>query len=91
MPDDLRVRELLPGDTYTTELPGEPRACFIAQTDHPVFPGLRLVIWRMTGGRWSHDALHAEQSIYMGTLVERGGRDRARDALFGMDEWGDAT
>lgn len=89
----MKVRDLLPGDVFDTGMPadlGETRACFIAQTDHPVFAGLRLVIWRMAGGRWSHDALSIDQELYHGELVERGGVPRCRAGLLGEGEWGES-
>lgn len=82
----LRVDDLRPGDVFDTAMPDEPRACFVAQVDHPAFLGLRLVIWRISGGRWSHDALAPRQDL--GAPVERGGDTRCRAAVLGQGEWG---
>lgn len=81
-----RVRDLIPGDEVT--LPPES-AVYIAQCEHPIWPRLRLVIWRLRDGSWSHDALLPAQEV--GTVTdttydER--RDRLRHALLASpDEW----
>lgn len=58
---DVRVDELMPGDIVTAGL-GE-QACFIAQTKHPLWPQLQLVVWRLQDGSWSHDALDSRQVV----------------------------
>lgn len=55
------VSELKPGEIVSNPL-GQ-RWCFVAQTEHPVWPALRLVIWRGEDGEWSHDALEAQQDV----------------------------
>lgn len=57
---DRTVEELIPGE----------RVChlmqwwtFVARTDHPLYEGLQLVIWRRDSGEWSHDALRADQFV----------------------------
>lgn len=30
---------------------------------HPLYPDLSLVIWRLGDGTWSHDALHPDQEV----------------------------
>lgn len=55
-----RVSELSPGNVV--ENFGRS-AVFVAQTEHPIWPHLRLVIWKMDDGSWSHDALDARQDV----------------------------
>jgi hypothetical protein len=54
------VAELLPGDVVHIDTAS---ATFIAETQHPLWPHLRLVIWRMADGGWSHDALDIRQDV----------------------------
>lgn len=72
-----RVCDLVPGDLVA--IPTGDSAVYVAQTPHPLWPGLHLVIWRMPDGTWSHDALDARQvvgQVQESTLVERIGRLR---------------
>jgi hypothetical protein len=62
-----RVCDLIPGQRVTGF--GQS-AIFVARTDHPLYPGLQLVIWRMEGGGWpdteagwSLDPLDARQEV----------------------------
>lgn len=80
------VINLTPGDAVPMPLGGE--ATFIAQTAHPIWPYLQLVVWRMpeghAGGDWSHDALSPVQDVgeaLPATTVQR--QDRLRIALLG--------
>lgn len=76
-----RIYELTPGDLVTN---ADMSAVFVARTEHPIWPHLQLVIWRMDGGSWSHDALDARQDvglIRLATAEERA--SRLRDALRG--------
>ena len=74
------VEELTPGDRVALD---GISAVFVAQTDHPLYAGMRLVIWKLDrDATWSHDALSAFQSI--GDIVP--GEDRQanlRAALHG--------
>jgi hypothetical protein len=63
----VRVGSLWPGDVI--EMLGR-RACFIAQTDHPLWPHLRLVVWRMDDGSWSHDALSVWQDVGRAVVLD---------------------
>jgi hypothetical protein len=54
------VNELLPGDEVTQ---AGMTAVFITETSHPLYTSLRLVIWRLADGSWSHDALDARQEV----------------------------
>lgn len=59
------VAELIPGQIVDgpagTELES---ATFVAQTEHPIWPSLRLVVWRLhRDDSWSHDALDARQDV----------------------------
>jgi len=52
----VKVAELVPGMVVAG-------ATYVAQAEHPLFPGLRLVVWRLPTGKWSHDALDARQEV----------------------------
>lgn len=54
------VAELIPGDVVDN---GLDSATFVARTQHPLWPSLQLVVWRMADGSWSHDALHTSQDV----------------------------
>ena len=59
----MKVADLTPGDLFDVPFRGGT-AVFVAQVDpHPIWPYLRLVIWRMGDGSWSHDALDARQDV----------------------------
>lgn len=76
------VGDLEPGDVAHGEFDMHGRAglaLFVARTDHPVYNGLDLVVWRMGDGRWSHDALDPRQDI--GTVIHRGGPTLVRAGL----------
>ena len=55
-----RVRDLLPGDLVTS---GSTSAVFITASPHPGYRGMRLVVWRLADGKWSFDALMADQEV----------------------------
>lgn len=77
----ILVRDLQPGDVVVH---GGESATFVAQTEHPIWPHLRLVIWRLRDGSWSHDALASGQEIGVAlpaTAAER--RTSLRAALLG--------
>lgn len=82
----IRVESLRPGDLVNQ---GHIKATFVAQTEHPLWPHLRLVIWRVPEslglpGNWSHDALDARQVV--GTVVPTQPHERVkrlRAALLG--------
>lgn len=76
------VMALLPGDEIT--ILGFRSAVFVAQTEHPLYPPLRLVVWRLEDGSWSHDALDLRQDV--GQLTPSTPEDREarlRAALLG--------
>lgn len=85
------VMELHPGDLVNQ---GHVQSTFVAQTVHPLWPHLRLVVWRVPEslglpGNWSHDALDPRQVV--GTVVpatpyER--TERLRAALLGGGDRG---
>lgn len=60
-----RVVDLIPGDEVT--IFGGSSAVFVARTDHPIWPNLQLVVWRLPKGHpigeWSHDALSPVQEV----------------------------
>ncbi len=79
------IRELTPGDLVL--LAGHA-ATFIAETAHPLYPGLRLVVWRLGTMEWSHDALALDQEV--GAVVAASGNDRQqrlREALLHPSQW----
>lgn len=56
-----RVCDLKPGDEVSN---AGMSAVFVAATQHPIWPSLQLVVWRMPDGNgWSHDALNTQQEI----------------------------
>lgn len=57
----MKVSELTPGDTIKAF--AGLQATYVAQTEHPIWPWLRLVVWRMPDGSWSHDALSPQQDV----------------------------
>lgn len=56
----MRVTQLQPGDLVRS---GPDSAVYIEQAPHPLYRGLRLVIWKMPDGTWSHDALKPGQDV----------------------------
>lgn len=58
------VMELRPGDEVTLPAPEGPcTGVFVAEAAHPLYFGLRLVVWRLDSGEWSHDALSPRQDV----------------------------
>lgn len=81
-----KVHELTPGDLVKNDAPpGLPdHAVFIAETMHPIWPHLRLVIWKLSNGTWSFDALNRLQDIGQIEPSDAAARiDRLRLALLG--------
>lgn len=58
----MRVIDLTPG-IRILEPHNAISHTFVAQTSHPLYPGLQLVIWRMENREWSHDALSPLQDV----------------------------
>ncbi len=89
------VAELVPGDIVTAAMPGLHQATFVAKPVHPLFPGMRLVVWWVHDdgpgereGWWSHDALDPRQ--YVGEVVPATPEDRIkalRRALLHRSQW----
>lgn len=78
------VAQLTPGDLIGSA--AGRTALYITQSEHPIWPSLRLVIWRLSDGTWSFDALSSQQEV--GVQLSRneppGRRElRLRDALLG--------
>lgn len=70
-----QVRELLPGDVVF--LPGaEVSGVFITRTPHYRYPGLELVVWRLSDGQFSFDALRPDQHV--GNVQPQTAEERAR-------------
>lgn len=74
------VHELQPGDLI---LNADMSATFITQSAHPLYPGMRLVIWLLRNGEWSFDALSAGQVVGVrGEPTDKRAREhRLREAL----------
>lgn len=85
------VMSLIPGMQFDVPtLPGTPGglSTYVAQTQHPIYTGLRLVIWRMPEGHmvgdWSHDALDPRQDVGEPIPSDAATREQVlRDALIG--------
>lgn len=56
-----RVIDLVPG--CRVALDESDGAIYVAQTVHPLWPHLQLVIWKLDDGTWSHDALSPVQHV----------------------------
>lgn len=56
----INVESLTPGDRV--HLAGMS-AVFVVRTQHPLWPHLALVVWRLDTGEWSHDALDFRQDV----------------------------
>lgn len=75
------VNDLQPGDMVTL---GGMSAVFIARTDHPLWPVLQLVVWRLDDGTASFDALSPDQEVGELAPATRAERyDRLVDAVRG--------
>lgn len=73
------VAALRPGDKVTRE---DRWAVFITCCPHPIWEGLRLVIWSMDDGTLSLDALRADQGAGEVEPIEPGARAvRLRNVL----------
>lgn len=42
-------------------------AVYVTQAQHPIWPHLQLVVWRLVDGTWSHDVLDSRQ--FVGTVA----------------------
>lgn len=82
----VTVAQLVPGDQV---LGLEGPVTFVQQAEHPLWPHLRLVIWKMPDGSWSHDALDARQEVgalaVQSTPAER--KQALRQALLHRSQW----
>lgn len=77
--------ELIAGDEVRS---AGTAGTFITYTDHPIWPGLRLVVWWLPEEeRWSHDALHPHQDVgERVTATDEDRMRRLRTALLGTGE-----
>lgn len=75
----VRVEDLKPG--MLVRQAGR-EAVFIAQSQHPLWPTLQLVIWRLLDdglpGEWSFDALRAIQEVGEADPEESDAQRRSR-------------
>ena len=77
-----RVVDLLPGDLVT--VPGSNiGGIFIARAPNPRYPGLQLVIWKLSDGKMSFDALYMSQDI--GRITPSTGEERGARLLDALD------
>lgn len=77
------VWQLVPGD-QVEDRRGGPPPTFVQRAQHPLWPGLQLVIWRMPDGSWSHDALDGRQEVGQAVPATEAERtQRLREALLG--------
>ena len=73
-----KVNDLQPGDEvrlFGIEITG----VFIAKAPHQRYPGLELVVWKLSDGTWSYDALSPEQDI--GYITPSAGEERGARLL----------
>lgn len=80
------VFDLKPGARVL--MPDGRAATFVQHAPHPLTPNLRLVIWKMPDGSWSHDALDLFQHVgeaLAATDDER--RQALREALLHRSQW----
>lgn len=90
MAGTMRVCDLLPGDVVWHEAIPGVEAIFVQRAEHPLYPGLQLVVWRMNDGTWSHDALADAQDVGNVTLATPEERTaNLRRALLHPSMWGD--
>lgn len=75
------VSDLEPGNKVTLS-GGEVSGTFIARQEHPYYPGLMLVIWYLSDGTWSFDALSHNQEV--GEPEPSTGRERGSLLLAAM-------
>jgi hypothetical protein len=76
----IKVCELVPG----MRVNGLKTATFVAQTEHPIWQRLQLVIWKVDEQGWSLDALDYQQVVgeaVPSTLRQR--QENLRRALTG--------
>lgn len=61
----VTVRDLVAGNRVGLDQFGVDRsAIYVGQIDsHPLYPSLRLVLWFLDDGTWSHDALAPAQVV----------------------------
>lgn len=70
----MKVIEMIPGMEFHRPMPmdnsgstGLVESIFVAQTQHPLYPALQLVVWKFIhhpfGLEWSHDALSPMQDV----------------------------
>lgn len=78
-----RVRDLQPGDEV--HLPGaDITGIFITRDRHAGYPGLELVIWKLSDGTFSYDALLAYQDI--GEIQPATSEERQRALMHALGE-----
>lgn len=65
----MRIDDLVPG-MMLKDVEGN-RHTFVGRLpDHPLYPGLRLVVWRRSTGEWFHDALSGDMAVMVVGTIE---------------------
>jgi len=75
------VAELVGGDVVSS---AGRSATFIGRSDHPRYPGMQLVVWRLDDGTVSLDALDSRQVVGDVVSSRDGWGDRLEAALGGQ-------
>src|SRR5216684_1250025 len=79
----VKVSDLIPGDVVV-KVGIDLQGLFVAQTRHPLWTELQLVIWCLSDDAWSFDALRPDQHVgeaLPSTHAER--QERLREVLVG--------
>lgn len=61
----VKVSELYPGMVFVNDLDDGRSGTVICTTPHPIFRGFTLVVWKMSDGTMSFDALSLHQELPM--------------------------
>jgi hypothetical protein len=59
----IKVYDLVPGMVVENPVEPERWGVFVVSCPHPLYSSLRMVVWRMPDGSWSHDALDSRQDV----------------------------
>lgn len=58
----MKIDDLVPG-MVITDVNGEKHTFVALVPSHPLYPQLRMVIWRQDNGEWFHDALSGMMDV----------------------------
>lgn len=59
----MRVIDLIPGDLHINPALPDRFGVYVCQTPHPLFRSMQLVVWRLSDGRHSMDALDVRHHL----------------------------